>query len=197
MTSFRSSKLSSNHGRTPRSWQRRWRLAAALLGIGLLGAGTHSMAPPVWGATLAHAAAKTPVARIPGLWLPPISAAPVISAFDPPPQRWLAGHRGVDLRAPTGTAVTAAGAGRVRFAGDVAGRGVVVLDHGDLVTTYEPVAAQVAVGDAVAAGAPIGVIGSGGHCSDRCLHWGAKRGEEYLDPLWLLRGYTPVLKVPW
>lgn len=176
---------------------------AALLTVGL------ALAPLLWlassglGTSVAQAASPVQIApaapsvRIPGVWLLPITAAPVIAEFNPPPQRWLAGHRGVDVLAPVGTAVLAAGAGRVRFVGDVAGRGVVVIDHGLLVTTYEPVSAQVAVGDEVAAGTPIGIIGAGGHCSERCLHWGAKRGAEYLDPLLLLHGYAPVLKVPW
>jgi murein DD-endopeptidase MepM/ murein hydrolase activator NlpD len=50
------------------------------------------------------------------------------------------GHRGVDLAAVAGAPVLAAGAGTVVFAGTVAGRGVVSVDHsGGLRTTYEPV----------------------------------------------------------
>ena len=53
-----------------------------------------------------------------------------------------------------GQPVRAALPGTVTFAGMLAGRGVVVVDHGATRTTYEPVAATVAVGTPVAAGAP-------------------------------------------
>jgi murein DD-endopeptidase MepM/ murein hydrolase activator NlpD len=85
--------------------------------------------------------------------------------------------------------VLAAGPGVVAFAGSVAGVGVVSIDHPDgLRTTYQPVRPAVAVGVAVAAGDPIGVL-SAGHAGcpvDACLHWGLRHGAEYLDPLGLL-----------
>ncbi len=87
--------------------------------------------------------------------------------------------------------VLAAREGVVVFAGPVAGRGVVSVDHPDgLRTTYEPVTPAVAVGDPVAAGDPLGVLGPGhaGCAAAACLHWGVRRGKiEYLDPLVLLR----------
>ncbi|MDN5762812.1 MAG: peptidoglycan DD-metalloendopeptidase family protein [Microlunatus sp.] len=112
----------------------------------------------------------------------------VISGFSPPAQRWNAGHRGVDLAARTGAPVLAAAGGRVSFAGRLAGRGVVVVDHGQVRTTYEPVDPLVAVGDRVRTGAVIGRLGSGGHCSQRCLHWGLKEADHYLNPLLLVGG---------
>ena len=36
-------------------------------------------------------------------------------------------------------------------------------------------------------GEPIGRVAAGGHCAGRCLHWGLRRGETYLDPLLLIR----------
>lgn len=107
----------------------------------------------------------------------------VIESFNPPREEWGAGHRGIDLAAAAGEPVHAAAAGRVTFAADLAGRGVVVVDHGSVRTTYEPVRATVRVGDRVPVGAEIGTIGSGGHCDGRCLHLGLKRGTDYLDPL--------------
>jgi murein DD-endopeptidase MepM/ murein hydrolase activator NlpD len=131
-----------------------------------------------------------------GVW--PLRPEPTVAeGFDPPDDPWGAGHRGVDLLGSPGQQVHAALAGRVTFAGLLAGRGVVVVDHGDTRTTYEPVAAGVAVGDSVPAGAPIGrlqVVGS--HCFPRaCLHWGWLRGETYLDPLDLVGG-GPVRLLP-
>lgn len=107
---------------------------------------------------------------------------PVVRGFDPPQQDWLPGHRGVDLAAPVGSSVRAAAAGRVSVAQVIAGRGVVTIVHGELRTTYEPVRASVSVGDQVAAGEVIGTV-EAGHCASGCLHFGLKRGDEYLDPL--------------
>lgn len=129
-------------------------------------------------------------------WVAPLGSVDVLSKFSPPAQRWLAGHRGVDLGARIGQTVMAAGSGRVAFAGDIAGRGVVTVTHGNLRTTYEPVVASVVSGQAISQGQAIGVIGTGGHCDHRCLHWGLLNGDEYLDPLLLLSTKPPVLKVP-
>jgi murein DD-endopeptidase MepM/ murein hydrolase activator NlpD len=132
-----------------------------------------------------------------GVW--PLSPEPdVLSGFAPPASRWGAGHRGVDLAGSVGQVVRTAQAGTVSFAGRIAGRGVVVIDHGGTRTTYEPVASSVAVGDRVAAGARIGRLELlGSHCLPRaCLHWGLLRGETYLDPLTLV-GAGPVRLLPW
>jgi len=139
------------------------------------------------------AAARGSPVRAPGtragafVW--PVLPSRVVRPFDPPPQPWLPGHRGVDLAAPPGTVVRAAGAGTVVYAGVLAGRGVVSVAHaGGLRTTYEPVTATVMVGDAVAAGDELGTLESGhAGCPQRaCLHWGLRRGALYLDPLALL-----------
>src|SRR5918995_1868736 len=60
----------------------------------------------------------------------PVDGTPrIVRRFDPPPEPWLAGHRGVDLAATAGTIVRAAADGRVLFAGPVGGRGVVSVIH--------------------------------------------------------------------
>jgi murein DD-endopeptidase MepM/ murein hydrolase activator NlpD len=123
------------------------------------------------------------------LWVRP-AEGPVTRPFDPPPDPYAAGHRGVDLAAAPGSTVLAAGDGVVAFAGMVAGRPVVSIDHaGGLRTTYEPVDALVGAGQAVARGSPIGTLAAGhaGCPAAACLHWGLRRGETYLDPLALLR----------
>lgn len=131
-----------------------------------------------------------------GVW-PLLPRPVVISGFDPPETRWGAGHRGVDLAGRLGDTVRAARPGRVAFASTLAGRGVVVVDHGDTRTTYEPVVAAVRVGQAVAAGDPLGRLElAGSHCLPAaCLHWGWRRGDRYLDPL-LLVGAGPVRLLP-
>jgi murein DD-endopeptidase MepM/ murein hydrolase activator NlpD len=97
-----------------------------------------------------------------------------------------------------GQQVHAALAGVVTFAGRLAGRGVVVVDHGSLRTTYEPVGASVQVGDRVGAGEVIGRLQLfGSHCfPGACLHWGLIEGRDhYLDPLTLV-GAAPVRLLP-
>lgn len=143
-------------------------------------------------------AQASPVDPVPvGVW-PLQPRPPVLRPFDPPTDPWGAGHRGVDLGGRVGDRVRAALAGRVTFAGVIAGRGVVVIDHGPTRTTYEPVLATVRVGDAVARGQPLGTLGlAGSHCLPAaCLHWGWIRADTYLDPL-LLVGGGPVRLLPW
>ena len=105
--------------------------------------------------------------------------------FRPPAQRWLAGHRGIDLAATPGQSVHAAAAGTVTFAGYIVDRGVVVVGHGALSTTYEPIDPSVRRGDAVGRGSLLGAVGAeSSHCPGQtCLHWGLRRGREYLDPM--------------
>ncbi|GAA2101575.1 hypothetical protein GCM10009841_17420 [Microlunatus panaciterrae] len=118
----------------------------------------------------------------------PLAGRPqVLRGFDPPTSRWGPGHRGVDLAADVGDPVLAAAAGTVTFAGRVAGRGVVVVDHGAARTTYEPVAPLLPVGARVRAQTALGVLTTGDHCLLRsCLHWGLIRDGSYLDPLALV-----------
>lgn len=87
--------------------------------------------------------------------------------------------------------------GRVSFAGAIAGRGVVVVDHGTTRTTYEPVVSSQPVGTSVSAGGVIGALSVGpSHCAPQmCLHWGWIQQETYLDPL-LLVGAGPVRLLP-
>ncbi|MEU9341811.1 M23 family metallopeptidase [Streptomyces sp. NPDC048278] len=149
-----------------------------------------------------------PVPALARVW--PVGVRPpVLRGWEPPATVYGAGHRGVDLGAAPGAPVRAVAAGRVSYAGRVAGRGVVsvTLTGTDLRTTYEPVTATVGKGQAVAAGEVVGTVEPGGaHCGARaCVHWGLLRGEAYLDPLlllppWLLDGgpprLLPVLGVP-
>ncbi|MFB9313846.1 murein hydrolase activator EnvC family protein [Nocardioides plantarum] len=129
----------------------------------------------------------------------PLAPEPeVVAGFDPPDSPYGSGHRGVDLGGSPGQPVRSALPGRVSYAGPLAGRGVVVVDHGTTRTTYQPVRATVSVGDTVASGAPIGTLQlPGSHCFPRaCLHWGWIEGADtYLDPLRLV-GSGPVRLLP-
>ncbi|MFF2653609.1 M23 family metallopeptidase [Streptomyces sp. NPDC058045] len=145
-----------------------------------------------------------PVART---W--PLAAPPHITrGWDPPTTPYGPGHRGIDLTAPTDTPVLAIAAGHITYAGQVAGHGVVTvtLDHtGDppVHTTYQPVHPTVHKGDLVTAGQQIATLDPGtGHCPGPCLHWGARRGLTYVNPLtllppWLLNpGHPRLLPLP-
>lgn len=135
-------------------------------------------------------ATGSPVDPVPvGVW--PLQPPPqVVRAFDPPDVLFGRGHRGVDLAGSLGQSVHTALLGRVSFVGSIAGRGVVVVDHGATRTTYQPVAATVRVGQLVLPGQQIGTLQLfGSHCFPRaCLHWGWLRGDTYLDPLLLVGG---------
>jgi murein DD-endopeptidase MepM/ murein hydrolase activator NlpD len=143
---------------------------------------------------LPASAAAQPAASAPvpaGLWVAPLGGSLTVTrAFERLPHPYAAGHRGADLLGEPFGPVLAAGDGLVVFAGMVAGRPVVSIDHADgLRTTYEPVAPSVAAGSRVTRGSPIGTlqVGHEGCPVQACLHWGLRRGETYLDPLLLLR----------
>ncbi|MGY1630611.1 murein hydrolase activator EnvC family protein [Geodermatophilus sp. SYSU D01186] len=143
----------------------------------------------VWLLAPAPAVAEPARPAAAALWVRPVDGA-VTRPFDPPPDRYGPGHRGVDLAGSPGATVLAAGDGVVAFAGTVAGRPVVSVDHpGGLRTTYEPVTPGVGAGQAVARGSPVGTLAEGhaGCPVAACLHWGLRRGETYLDPMALLR----------
>ena len=133
-------------------------------------------------------------------WTAPVAAPlEVTRPFEPPSGPYAAGHRGVDLGGVAGSVVLAAADGVVVFAGMVAGRPVVSIDHSvGLRTTYEPVEPSVAAGQPVVTGFPIGTLAEGHDGCPRaaCLHWGVRRGESYLDPMLLLHP-VQVRLLPW
>ena len=127
---------------------------------------------------------------------PPVT---VMHAFDAPPAPWAAGHRGVDLAASDGAPVLAPAGGIVTFAGPVAGRPVVVVSHPDgRRSSLEPVIGSVPVGEPVTGGQLVGTLADiATHCAPRrCLHWGVRDGETYLDPMSLLPLHGPVVLLP-
>lgn len=159
-------------------------MVAAIAGVALL------VGPAVTGQ------APQPAARV---WL----AAPVpldlARPFDGPAEPWLPGHRGVDLHAQVNQTVVSPGSGVVTFAGTVVDRSVVVVQHPNgLRSSLEPVDALVGVGDAVEPGQAIGTLQDvPGHCAPHaCVHWGVRRGDDYVDPLDVLTGFGPIRLLP-
>jgi murein DD-endopeptidase MepM/ murein hydrolase activator NlpD len=125
-------------------------------------------------------------------WVRPVPG-PVVRPFAPPPHPYGPGHRGVDLAAPAGTPVVAAGPGRVVFAGPVAGHLHVVVRHPPgWRTTYAFLdEVRVRAGTEVRAGSLIGHTGgagsaAGGHPG--ALHFALRVGERYVDPMALFSG---------
>lgn len=63
-------------------------------------------------------------------WQWPLSGPhEVVKPFDPPEERWLPGHRGVDLAGYTYAPVRAVAEGTVTYSGSIAGIGIVSVTH--------------------------------------------------------------------
>lgn len=142
------------------------------------------MRPLITAVLVCLLASLASIARAAPLQLQPPVPGRAMELFDAPATRYAAGHRGVDLIASPGQAVTASAAGTVYFAGLVADRPTLSVDHGGGVrTTYTPAVAAVSIGQAVGQGEVIGSVGVDTHCSSHCLHWGMTDGTDYFDPM--------------
>lgn len=157
-------------------------LAAFLFGAPTIATAARSDAPPP----------DSPAPRVAvGGWVWPISPTEVTVGYAAPAHEYGPGHRGIDLRAAPGAEIASPAAGVVAFAGSVAGRPLVTIDHGaGLVTTLEPVLALVPVGAAVAADQTVGRVDAGGHTPPGSVHFGVREHGEYINPM-LLFGEIP------
>ncbi len=111
----------------------------------------------------------------------PVAAA-VGDRYGPRRNGW---HAGLDFPAATGTAVAAAGAGRVAFAGWDDGFGLtVVIAHAlGVRTRYAHLSrALVSAGQPVAAGALVGRVGATGHATGPHLHFEVTVRGANVDP---------------
>ncbi|MET4096889.1 M23 family metallopeptidase [Arthrobacter sp. UYCu712] len=170
-------------------------LAAMLLALAPVAAA--AAGPAVLAVSAAPRVPSAPAA--PGAWRWPLNPRPaVLRPFDPPPRPWLSGHRGVDLAAASvGAPLTAPAAGTVSFAGVVVDRPVISIDHGNgLRSSFEPVESQLPVGAFVPDGGLLGTV-LPGHCGPvPCVHWGVRRGEEYVNPLGFVMDLRPSILLP-
>lgn len=101
-----------------------------------------------------------------------------------------AGHSGMDIAAPTGTAVKAPAAGIVTFADDdlyVTG-GTLIVDHGFGISSnfLHLSRVDVKVGQRVEQGQVIAAVGSTGRSTGPHLHWGMNWFDVRIDPLLVL-----------
>lgn len=95
-------------------------------------------------------------------------------------------HKGLDIAAPSGTAIVAPAAGRVTKVGREIGYGLVVhIDHGGGVTSrYAHCrSTSVSLGDRVEAGQAIAAVGRTGLATAPHLHWEVRVRGVAVDPL--------------
>jgi len=135
-------------------------------------------------------------ARPPGRLRWPIENAGLSSGFGPrehPLQGTRQLHAGIDLAADLGRVVSTATQGYVVSAGWAGGYGLLVeVRHpGDLTTRYGHLSALLcAPGDALEAGAPLGLIGQTGLATGPHLHFEVWEGGLPRDPLAFIGGGT-------
>lgn len=94
-------------------------------------------------------------------------------------------HSGLDISAPTGTPVYAAGSGTVTTAGGQNGYGLLIeIDHGNGVTTRYAHLSRigVAIGQEIERGAFIGRVGSTGRSTGPHLHYEVRMNDNPVNP---------------
>ena len=130
-------------------------------------------------------------------WVWPATGFRVARGYVAPAHEYGPGHRGIDLDLLGGAEVRAPADGMVAFAGGVAGRGILTIDHGGgLVTTLEPVDSDLLPGAPVVKGAHIATLALGGHTSPGALHFGVRLNGEYINPMLLLGGVPRAVLLP-
>ena len=100
--------------------------------------------------------------------------------------RWGRMHEGIDVAAPIGAPIWAAAAGSIIYAGWLGGYGnLVVVDHGNgLATAYAHASSiVVSVGQSVAQGETVSLVGSTGNSSGPHLHFEVRVNGAAVDPL--------------
>jgi murein DD-endopeptidase MepM/ murein hydrolase activator NlpD len=121
----------------------------------------------------------------------------ILRGFEAPKTHYSAGHRGIDMPAQLADTVHSPTSSTVYFAGMVAGRPVLTLQSSDgLLLSFEPVKTTLAKGEPVARGEEVARVASGGHCDQRCVHFGVRREGEYVSPLLFFGGVPRAVLLP-
>jgi len=98
-------------------------------------------------------------------------------------------NSGIDISAPLGQVVHAAGSGEVIYTGSIKGYGqIIIIDHGGRVTTLYAHLSRILIdiGDKVKKGQPIGQVGDSGGVSSTRLHFEVRVEGKPTDPMnWL------------
>ena len=128
-------------------------------------------------------------------WRSPTPAPVTIeNGFQAPAHQYASGHRGIDVKTTPGTPVSAPASGSVHFVGVVAHKPVLTIRVNErTVYSFEPLHSDLRVGDAVLAGELLGSTTEGGHCESRCLHFGVRVDDEYVNPFRFLTGRPTLL----
>lgn len=129
---------------------------------------------------------------VPPLWMPVAGA--VVRGFDARAGPFGPGHRGIDIAAPIGELVRSPAAGRVTFAGPVAGANwVSVLAAPGVLVTVGPLGDPVTTAAQVRSRTPVGRVGPGHELptvgravpgrEETTLHLSLRVDGAYVDPL--------------
>lgn len=202
-------RLKVNYATTGRIWRRcRAWFGCVLTGVLLAGCAHTGVDTPDYIPPLALRPAPPPVVKlavmqapieappaneaspIPEGWPIERSALEVISEFGPRGRRGRL-HKGIDLKAPFGTVVTATASGVVVLSGVQNGYGnIVVVDHGNgYQTAYAHLRTNsVRKGDTVRKGEEVGRLGNTGRVTTHHLHYEVRYEGLAVDPYPFIRG---------
>ncbi|WP_322412089.1 M23 family metallopeptidase [Microbacterium invictum] len=135
-----------------------------------------------------------------GRWEWPLDPFRLVHPFLAPAHEYAPGHRGLDIApidSPSDAQIVAPTGGVVAFRGQVAGRPVVTIDHGEgLVSTLEPAAGLLEPGTTVDRGEVVATLSRGGHSDPGTLHFGVRRDGVYINPMLLLGGIPRAVLLP-
>ncbi len=125
----------------------------------------------------------------PDRWVPPMTGYRLSARFGDSGYMWSSGtHTGLDFAAPEGTPIKSVAGGVVTTAGYSADAGwagnlvVVELEDGSEIWHAHQSSVAVSVGETVAPGQTVGLVGSTGNSSGAHLHLEVQVGGEPVDP---------------